>query len=393
MPVPVPPSLPTMHPAARLRIVGITATEVIVRAHPERINSPTLDRPLHKLTVDAQPGWSVQFDEVPKLLVQITLEDGTVGLGECYRAHDWNVIGAIARRLLGQSIATMNRQMLPIAWCREYDGFECAIWDAFARSHGLRIVDLLGGAVRDQVPVGAWSGHRTLDEIPPLAELFSRAGFTCIKFKCDLADDVAGWCAAIRDVDPHMKVILDPNERWERPAEARQRIDALSGIGNVLCLEDPIPRWMIADYRDLRTYSSIPIVLHVSLPYIAHGQKVQDAVVALEQRAVDGFNFNGGLARFAQLNQIADAAGLPCWHGSEIDLGILEAMYVHSCAAAASCTWPSDIFGRLIRTHDLLRNPLRIEPPVVLLPEGPGLGVELDEEAVLRHQTRKETYA
>ena len=113
-----------------------------------------------------------------------------------------------------------------------------------------------------------------------------------------------------------------------------------------------------------RRLSPIPIVLHVSLPYIYHGQRVHDAIRALQLPAVDGFNFNGGLVGFQQLDRIAAAAGLPCWHGSEIDLGILEAMYLHQCAAAPSCTWPSDIFGRLIREHDLLTAPLDLQAAV-----------------------------
>ena len=112
-------------------------------------------------------------------------------------------------------------------------------------------------------------------------------------------------------------------------------------------------------------------MLHVSLPYIYHGQRVHDAIRALQLFAVDGFNFNGGLVGFQQLDRIAAAAGLPCWHGSEIDLGILEAMYLHQCAAAPSCTWPSDIFGRLIREHDLLSKPLALQPPFATVPAAP----------------------
>jgi muconate cycloisomerase len=161
----------------------------------------------------------------------------------------------------------------------------------------------------------------------------------------------------------------------------------LRSIGNVLCLEDPIPRWMLAEYAELRSLSAIPIVLHVSLPYIYHGQRVHDAIRALQLFAVDGFNFNGGLVGFQQLDRIATAAGLPCWHGSEIDLGILEAMYLHQSAAAPSCTWPSDIFGRLIREHDLLARPLALHPPFATVPSGPGLGVELDRDAIRHYQT------
>jgi muconate cycloisomerase len=276
--------------------------------------------------------------------------------------------------------------------CREYDGFECAIWDAFAKLHDLPLVELLGGMVQQHVRVGAWSGHRTLDEIKPLAAAFAKAGYDCIKFKCDLGDDVAGWCRLIAEEAPNMQVILDPNERWDTPADARRRIAELQHIGNVLCLEDPIPRWMLQEYAHLKAASSIPIVLHVSLPYIYHGQRVHDAIRALQLHAVDGFNFNGGLVGFQQLDRIASAAGLPCWHGSEVDLGVLEAMYLHQCAAAPSCTWPSEIFGRLIREHDLLTRPLALRPPFAAVPSGPGLGVELDRDAVRHYQTDVREY-
>ena len=375
-----------------MKIVRIAATEVIVPARPGAINSASLQRPLHKLALGARAGWSVQFDEVPKLILQMSLDNGIVALGECYRGHDWNTIQSICQVLLGQSLDTINRRQLPIAWCREYDGFECAVWDGYAKTLGVRVVDLLGGPVRDKVLVGAWSGHRTLDEIGTLAQQFAEQGYTCIKFKCDLEDDVSGWCQEIARTAPNMQVILDPNERWEHPYEAKKRIDALAQVGNVLCLEDPIPRWMIHEYVALRRYSVIPIVLHVSLPYLQHGQRIQDAITALRQDAVDGFNFNAGLAKFQQLDQIADAAQVPCWHGSEVDLGILEALYVHSCAAAPSCVWPSDIFGRLIREHDLLQTPLEFTPPFVHLPREPGLGVELDFDAVERYKTRHEEY-
>lgn len=370
----------------------ITAFEVIVPTRPGVVEGKGIHKPLHKLPVGARSGWSVQFDQLPKVILKLELDNGIVGWGELYRSHNWTLVDEMASALLGMSIDTIPLQKLPFAFCREYDGFECAIWDAYAKSHNLRIVDLLGGPVRDRVRVGAWSSHRGRDEIAPLAAEFAAQGFDCIKFKCDLEDDVVHWCSEIARVAPGMQVILDPNERWEFPGEVRKRIDGLAEVGNVLCLEDPIPRWMLHEYKRMRDYGAVPICLHVSLPYILHGQRVEDAIKALKMDAVDGFNFNGGAARFQQLDHIASAAGLPCWHGSEVDLGILEAYYVHCSAAAASCIWPGDIFGRLLREHDLLEAPLRLEPPYVFLPEGPGLGITPDESAIAHYQTASKTY-
>ena len=375
-----------------MNIQQITATEVIVPAQPGAIESEGMNKPLHKLPVGAQKGWSAQFDQLPKLILKMELDNGIVGWGELYRGHQWPVVDEMVAMLLGQDIRSLCLQDLPFAYSREYDGFECAIWDAYAKVHDLRVVDLLGGPVRNRVKIGAWSSHRQLDEIGPLAKKFADQGYDCLKFKCDLDDNVAGWCQAIQEASPGMQVILDPNERWHFSGEVRQRLDSLRKLGNVLCLEDPLPRWMLHEYAYLRNFSSVPIVLHVSLPYVLHGQRIEDMIKALKADAVDGFNLNAGLADFQRLDHVATAAGLPCWHGSEVDLGILEAMYVHSAAAAKSCIWPSDIFGRLIRSHDLLKEPLDRQPPFITLPNGPGLGVEPDEEAIQQYQVNRKEY-
>ncbi|HRO47953.1 mandelate racemase/muconate lactonizing enzyme family protein [Agriterribacter sp.] len=375
-----------------MKISRITCYEVLVPAREGAIDSKQVSKPLHKLPVGAMEGWSLQFDQLPKLLIKMELESGIVGWGELYRNHNWATVDAIIHTLLGRDIESLSLQHLPFTFCREYDGFECAVWDAYARLHNMRVVDLLGGPCKQKVKVSAWSSHRVIEEVEDLVKNYHALGYDCIKFKCDLQDDVQGWCETIATTVPSMQVILDPNERWQYAFEARKRIDGLKNIGNVLCIEDPVPRWKLTEYASLRAYSSIPVVLHVSLPYLLDGQRIKDAIQAIQLEAVDGFNFNGGLADFQRLDHIASASGLPCWHGSEIDLGILEAMYVHCSSAAASCTWPSDIFGRLIRTHDLLKTPLLFEPPYVYLPQGNGLGVEPDPDAIAYYQTAKKEY-
>ena len=376
----------------KMKIRKITAFEVIVPANPGAIDSEGINKPLHKLPVGDRPAWSVQFDELSKLIIRMEVDDGLVGWGELLRDHDWNNVHYIAKSLIGKDLGKLTLQSLPFNYSREYDGFECAVWDAYAKAHDMRVVDLLGGPVRDKVKIGAWSGHRYLEEIGELAGSYHAMGYDCIKFKCDLEDDVVGWCSEIKSAAPGMRVILDPNERWENSGEVRRRIQDLQEVGNLFCLEDPIPRWQLKEFARLRSFGSIPIVLHISLPYIQHGQRINNAIDAIQAEAVDGFNFNCGLADFQRLDHLASAAGLSCWHGSEVDLGILEAMYVHSGAAASSCVWPSDIFGRLIRSHDLLKEPLQREPPYVKLPEGPGLGIEPDLQAIDHYKIGKKEY-
>ncbi len=374
-------------------IIAFDFQEVVVPAHAGVINSDSLAKPLHMLPVGGQASWSVQFDALPKLICRMTLSNGIVAFSEFYRDHDWGRITAIAQGLLGVDISTLPLQALPLPLCREHDGFEIAIWDARAKMLGLPLYQLLGGKVQDRVCVGAWSSHRTLDEVGPWVARYHRQGFGCIKFKADLEDDAVGWCERIAAHAPGMKVIFDPNQRWENSASARPIIRGLEAVGNVLLLEDPIPKWMLRDYAELRRFTAIPITQHIALPYVYQGQRVHDAIACLEAGAVDGFNLLGGLARFQQLNAIADAANLFTFHGSEVDLGLLEAVYLHQAVAARSCVWPSDIFGRMIREHDLLTQPLRIEPPFAYAPEGPGIGVTPDEAALERYGVRRERIA
>jgi muconate cycloisomerase len=345
------------------------------------------------LPVAGTSGWSIQFDALPKLILQLRLADGTVGWGEFYRDHNWITIQGVVDGLLGRSIDDLALQDLPIPLSREYDGFECAIWDASAKSLGVPLHKMLGGAVRDSVKVGSWSSYRVPSEMGALARKYQEQGYDCIKLKAGLEDDVVGWCREIKVRAPGMSVIIDPNQRWGNAGEARRRLRELDTIGNLLLIEDPIPRWMLQDYARLRTFTATPIVLHLSLPYVYLGQRPYDAINAIAHGAVDGFNFNCGLAKFRELDAIAHTANLPCWHGSEVDLGILEAMYVHQAAAAKSCTWPSDIFGRMIRSDDLLETPLAIEPPFVKLPKGPGLGVTPSLEAIARYKTSEKLFS
>lgn len=363
-------------------ILSFEFFEVIVPAHDGVINSEELNKPLHMLPVGGKSGWSVQFDQLPKLILKMKLANGIIGIGEFYRDHNWMLIQDVCEGLIGQDLLTLSLQNLPVPLSREYDGFECAIWDAFAKCHNMPLYQLLGGKVRDCVKVGAWSSHRTMEEVGPWVEKYYKQGYDCIKFKCDLEDDVIGWCEEIDKYAPGMKVIFDPNERWENTGEAKSLLRGLEKVGNVLIIEDPLPKWMYLDYADLRNFTSIKIIQHISLPYVYQGQRVHDVINTIEHRAVDGYNLNAGPAKFRQMDAIVSAANKYCWHGSEVDLGILEAMYLHQSISAKSCIWPGDIFGRMIRSHDLLKTPLRFEPPFAYVPEGAGLGIELDDEAI-----------
>ena len=91
------------------------------------------------------------------------------------------------------------------------------------------------------------------------------------------------------------------------------------------------------------------------------------------------------MASFVSNAYLAGAAGMPVWHGSGHELGILDAAMLHSCAAAANCTLPSDLLS-YERVDDLIVKPIDIRDSYAYPTNRPGLGIELDEEAVRRYR-------
>ena len=374
-----------------MRIQQIEMIEVRVPARAGAINSPSLDKPLHKLANGADAAWTRQFDEFSKVILVATTEDGAIGLGETLRAPDMTTLRAMAGSIVGTRLTDIAWQNLPVAKNREYDAFELLVLDLLAKRADLPLAAFIGGAYRSEVPIGAWSGHRTPADAAAIAADAQRGGATTLKLKCELDDDVIGVASAVREAcGQGFSLIFDPNERFQELRHAVRIARELEKIGNVLCIEDPLPRGDLLSYTELRARTSIPIAVHVALGYLSHGQRISDVVNAVTSRAADMFNFSAGIADFLRMASIADAAGRPYWHGSEIDLGIMEAGAVHAAAATSGSTLPSDIFGRRIRETDLLRTPLRFSGSTVSVPEGPGLGVELDMDAVSVYEVSRE---
>jgi muconate cycloisomerase len=366
----------------------IVATPVVVPSRPDSIMSPDIVDDWSKSPGIAKTagGSTATFPDLPKYMLRGEWRGRTVGIGETYRASDMNNLRRNAAALIGRDLATLQLSRLPFPLDREYDGFELLVFDALGKALDLPVHQLLGGRCRDRVECSMWTGRRTPADAGRKAWEGQQRGFDCIKFKCNDQDDVAAWCDEVqRRCGQGMRMIFDPNQRWGDLASAEPIMQKLRGF-NIVCIEDPVRRDLYGDSRELRRRTGLPVAIHVSLPYCVHGQSITDTLTVLKEDACDGYNFNGAMAPFVRLADIAELAGKPCWHGSEVDLGVMEAGYVHAAAAAPACTWPSDIFGRLVREHDLLTQPLQFVGKHILVPTGPGLGVSICPDAQAKYR-------
>lgn len=97
---------------------------------------------------------------------------------------------------------------------------------------------------------------------------------------------------------------------------------------------------------------------------------------------------SGGLRCSAAIAAIAAAAGIPCHAGTSIETSLGTAASLHLACVAPAMTWGSELFGPLLMTEDLVTKPLDYSDGELHLPDGPGLGVDIDPAAIARLRRR-----
>jgi L-alanine-DL-glutamate epimerase-like enolase superfamily enzyme len=154
-------------------------------------------------------------------------------------------------------------------------------------------------------------------------------------------------------------------------------------------VEQPVrqddPRWM----AEVRRSVNVPIMADESV------FSISDALSIINHGAADILSVypgkNGGLLNAQKIVGIAEAGGVACSMGSNLELGVGSAAMAHLAAAlknVASERYPGDIIGPLYHEGDMLKTPLDIRPGCVRVPDGPGLGIELDEDRLAEYRVR-----
>jgi len=318
--------------------------------------------------------------KVPKVIIKVHTDDGLIGIGETYRGIPESAVREEASKLIGRDPMDMNLQDLEVS-PRLKHVFEQALYDLAGKALGVPVYKLLGGAYRTEVPVSAWSpyhGPKNPEKTAEIAELAAELGYSVIKLKARPWDIVETVKAIEKAAGPDMGIICDPNTMFDQPSIAVKIARKLEGY-NIVCFEDPVPKENLYWYVLLRHKIDIPIALHIG---------GADIIRAIKAEACDMINTGGAMWEFKKNAAIAELAGIPVWHGSGNDLGILEASYLHACAATKNATLTSDIFGEFCRENDLLVEPIEIKNGYAKVPDKPGLGVELDEKAIEKYRIK-----
>jgi L-alanine-DL-glutamate epimerase-like enolase superfamily enzyme len=304
-------------------------------------------------------------------LCKVTLDSGQVGWGETVIHYTWaRVTDQAVEKVMGQSPARwMNDDSLGA-------GLQMALFDAVGKALQVPVYELLGNKVRDWVPISWWSIDASPEDWAAEARDAVKNGYTSFKLKPRPWWDIVAQVEAIaRVVPPHFKLDLDPNATWQNAAAAIPIIKKLEGYGNVAMFETPIPQHDVLGNRQIRAAVSRPIAMHFgSPPYI----------IQVREEVCDGYVICAGKSQVVRQATLSAEAQMPFWL-QLVGNGLTTTWAAHLGAVLSHATWPAITCINLY-SHQLLKKKIEVVGGYHQVPEGPGLGVEVDEEAVKKYR-------
>lgn len=271
-------------------------------------------------------------------------------------------------------------------------GLEMALWDICGKLLGCPVHQFFGGPTTRRIPF-YWHVLGRGGEVPGTGELghavaHARAGleqgFKSFYLKGgELVDDLA-LLESVRDaLGPDVALRIDPNEGWpvmETLAQA-ERLRAL----DLDFLEQPFDRHDHRAARELRERTGIRVGANQS------AWLLRDVAAVIEERAADvvvtGVHQAGGLSAFSSAETLCRLARVPIVRHSLCELGIGTA-----AALSVLATWPAQELAHqthlTLFEHDIVGHGFTFREGRLDIPEGPGLGVTIDEDALGRDAER-----
>ncbi len=273
-----------------------------------------------------------------------------------------------------------------------------ALHDIMGKALGVPVYQLLGGLSNPRIPLAFVMSSGTPDEVMAEGRTLVKAGFRGMKLKVgakSIGEDLEMLGALRQAVGKDIKIMTDTNGGWHY-LQALQFLKE-AGKYDLFLAEQPVPYWDIDGMARLRRKVDVPVFADEA------AAEPSDLLKLLQRDAVDGFFLKvpkaGGIHKSQKWVAIARAAGLIVMCGCMIDSGLGAAANAHFLAATE---WLGQIEQEAIgplnlyNIHDTVSQPLpddlavnvlRYEGGYLYPPDGPGLGVELNEAAVKKLAT------
>lgn len=361
-------------------------TALVQRVETLLIDLPTI-RP-HKLSVATMDGQTL-------MIVKIHCSDGVVGIGEgttigglAYGGESPETMkiaidSYFAPIMMGQDANRVRALMMRLGKMIKENRFaksavETALLDAQGKRTGLAVSELIGGRLRDRLPV-AWTlaSGDTSKDIAEAERMLDLRRHRIFKLKIgakSVQDDIGHVAAIKRALGDRAAVRVDVNMAWSE-TQAAYGMAALADIGCEL-VEQPVASAQ-ALQRLVRRFE-VALMADESLlgPETAfelartHGADV--FAIKIEQ--------SGGLFNAQRVAAIADAAGIELYGGTMLEGAVSTAASAQVFSTFNNLQWGTELFGPLLLTEEILVEPLDYSDFELKVPDGAGLGITLDED-------------
>jgi L-alanine-DL-glutamate epimerase-like enolase superfamily enzyme len=333
------------------------------------------------------------------ILVEVFTDEGLVGIGEAP-----NPVGAEATKaiidsteplLVGEDptepeklkkklYAYYNLTHLHIhAACWALNGIDMALWDLTGKACQQPLWRIWGGAFRKKAEFYGSIERAKPEEVAEQARGYIDAGFKTLYMKVGFDEEGDLECIkAIRETaGPHVKIRVDANQSWD--AGEAIRIIKKMGEYNLEFVDQPVLMYNIDDLARVRGGVDVRIASHES------SWTMYDALNVIKRGAADVIHidprFDAGFMGARITAGMAEAAGMPVVMHHFADLGVAVHAYTHLIAAVPNFILANQ--GGLYKLKDdVIKGGLRkMQDGCLDVPDGPGIGVELDPEKVARY--------
>jgi muconate cycloisomerase len=350
-------------------------------------------------------------------VLRLDLESGIVGWGEAQVIGTWGgdhgarygetpkmTATAIKEILLpaiaGQNVteieqlhARMNRVLRGYPYAKA--AIDVAAHDAIGKIYGMPVYQLLGGKVRDGVEVAHSIGIMDADTAAREAAEVIAEGVTTIKVKIgvEVERDIAVVAAVRQAMGSAGKIRVDANQGYRTWREAVRAISAMEKC-DLIYAEQPV--------EGLHAMAEVSKRINVPVMADESSWTAQDVLEIVRLGAAQMLSVYytkpGGFAPSKRLLAVAGAAGLPCDINGSAEMGIGVAADLHlavsspeiSLAGTIPVTSTAEHIVTKVAGHkyldDLIKRPFRYDKGVLYPPDGPGLGIEVDEAKIAKYR-------
>jgi glucarate dehydratase len=332
---------------------------------------------------------------VTSVVIKLTTDDGLVGWGEaCSGADVYSIEAAIKAmfpfvkdRSPWESAELREDAFLRGLWAMRvstgnfaWAAIDMALWDLCGKSAGLPVYKLLGGAIRSDVDYFFYLGHGTVADIAEQCAEGMALGYETyyLKTGIDLDHELEMVATIRKSIGPKNRIRLDSNGAWSLQ-DAPRYLEKFEKY-DIDFIEQPVREHPMSLMIDLRTKTSFPLAANEGL------WSEDDANRLIMNRVADVYTFSpywvGTLEKFRQVANVANVMGSKVCRHTHGEMGIAATAFHH-----ASLTIPNLVMGNQQTAAHIEGDILKKQIPIATspkwgLPEGVGLGFEIDQSAL-----------